>query len=69
MNDDLSIGFNHFESEQSNATDVKLEAESIQIAYTMGGASFRIADAKVDNPSYSSTAADLEATTISVSAE
>ena len=67
VNDDLSIGFNHFESEQSNATDVKLEAESIQIAYTMGGASFRIADAKVDNPAYSATAADLEATTISVS--
>ncbi len=67
VNDDLSIGFNHWESEQDNATDVKTEAESIQIAYTMGGASFRIADAKVDNPSYSATAADLEATTISVS--
>ena len=67
MNDDLSIGFNSWESEQDNATDVETTAESIQIAYTMGGASFRIADAKVDNPAYSATAADLEATTISVS--
>jgi len=67
INDDLSIGFNHFESEQDNDTDVTTEAESIQVAYTMGGASFRIADAKVDNPAYSSSAKDIEATTISVS--
>ena len=67
VNDDLSIGFNHFESEQDNATDVETTAESIQIAYTMGGASVRLADAKVDNPNYSTTAADLEAMTLSVS--
>jgi outer membrane protein OmpU len=67
VNDDLSVGFNHYESEQDNDTDVTTEASSLQIAYTMGGASFRIADAEVDNPSYSSTAKDIEATTISVS--
>ncbi len=67
VNDDLSIGFNHFESEQDNTTDVETTAESIQIAYTMGGASVRLADAKVDNPNYSTTAADLEAMTLSVS--
>jgi len=33
----------------------------------MGGASIRLADAEVDNPLYSTSAADLEATTISVS--
>ena len=68
VNDDLSLGFNHFESEQDNDTDVKTEAESLQVAYTMGGASFRIADAKVDNAAYSTAAgSDVEATTVSVS--
>jgi outer membrane protein OmpU len=67
VNDDLSIGFNHFDSEQDNTTDVETTAESIQIAYTMGGASIRLADAKVKNPNYSTAAADLEALTLSVS--
>ena len=30
-------------------TNVELEATSIQLAYTMGGASMRLADVKVDN--------------------
>jgi len=68
VNDDLSLGFNHFESEQDNTTDVTTEAESLQVAYTMGGASFRIAEAKVDNANYSTSAGtDIEATTVSVS--
>jgi len=67
VNDDLSVGYNHYESEQDNDTDVTTEATSLQIAYTMGGASIRLADAEVDNPLYSTSAADLEATTISVS--
>jgi outer membrane protein OmpU len=67
VNDDLSIGYNHYESEQDNATDVKTEAESIQIAYTMGGASIRLADAKVKDPNYSTSASDIEAMTLSVS--
>ena len=67
VNDDLSIGYNNYQSEQDNATDVTTEATSLQVAYTMGGASFRAAKAEVDNPSYSTSAADLEMTTLSVS--
>ena len=40
----------------------------MQIAYTMGGASIRLAEASVDNAKYQTTAAyDRDATTISVS--
>ena len=67
VNDDLSIGYNHYESNGSgNAADV--EATAIQLAYTMGGASFRIAEASADNTKYQTAAAnDRDATTISVS--
>ena len=68
VNDDLSLGYNHYESDQDNDTDVTAEATSIQIAYTTGGASIRLADASVDNASYQTTAAyDKDATTLSVS--
>jgi len=68
VNDDLSIGYNHYESEQTNSTNVTAEASSMQIAYTMGGASIRLAEASVDNAKYQTTAAyDRDATTISVS--
>jgi outer membrane protein OmpU len=68
VNDDLSIGYNHYESEQDNDTDVTAEATSIQIAYTMGGASIRLAEASADNMKYQTGAAyDRDATTISVS--
>jgi len=66
VNDDLSIGYNNYESEQSSSTNVTLEAQSFQIAYTMGGASIRLAEAKVDNAKYS-TANDSDGTTLSVS--
>jgi outer membrane protein OmpU len=47
VNDDLSVGWNHYESSQNNVTaaDVTAEASSLQIAYTMGGASIRLAEA------------------------
>jgi outer membrane protein OmpU len=68
VNDDLSIGYNYYESEQSNTTNNKLEATSLQVAYTMGGASIRLAEAEVDNASYSTAAGnDIKATTLSVS--
>jgi len=68
VNDDLSIGYNHYESEQSSTTNVTEEASSIQIAYTMGGASIRLAEAQGDNIGYSTaTTADRDMTTISVS--
>jgi len=68
VNDDLSIGYNHYESEQTNTTSNTAEATSVQIAYTMGGASIRLAESSVDNSKYSTAAAmDRDATTISVS--
>ena len=69
VNDDLSIGYNHYESEQTNSGgNVTAEATSIQIAYSVGGASVRLADASADNMKYSTAAAnDRDATTLSVS--
>lgn len=68
VNDDLSIGYNHYESEQTSTTNVTEEATSIQIAYTMGGASIRLAEASVDNAKYTTGAANSrDATTLSVS--
>jgi len=67
INDDLSIGYNHYESE-AEGTNVTAEASSIQIAYTMGGASIRLAEASADNMKYQTAAAyDRDATTLSVS--
>ena len=68
VNDDLSIGYSHYESEQHNTTNVTEEATSYQIAYTMGGASIRLAESQGDNIGYSTGAtADRDATTLSVS--
>jgi len=67
VSDDLSVGFNHYESDAVGSS-VTAEASSIQIAYTMGGASIRLAEASVDNAKYQTTAAfDRDATTLSVS--
>jgi len=66
ISDDLSIGYNHYESEQKG-NGKTAEATSMQLAYTMGGASIRIAEASVDNANYSTAAAgDRDATTISL---
>jgi hypothetical protein len=70
VNDDLSVGWNHYESSQNNVTaaDVTAEASSLQIAYTMGGASIRLAEAWSKNTTYSTAAnKDNDATTLSVS--
>jgi hypothetical protein len=68
INDDLSIGYNHYESEQTSTTNVTEEASTVQLAYSMGGASIRIAETSGDNIGYSTAAtADLDATTVSVS--
>ena len=66
VNDDLSIGYGHVESEKENSNTA--EADSIQIAYTMGGASIRVAESSADDMKYQTGAAyDKDATTISVS--
>jgi hypothetical protein len=65
VNDDLSIGYNHVESTKEGGNTA--EADSLQAAYTMGGATFRIAEVDVDNQKYSTAVAnDLEATIISL---
>jgi hypothetical protein len=67
VNDDLSIGYNNYESEQTNTTNVTAEASSFQVAYSMGGASIRLAQASIDNASYQTTAMyDRDATTLSI---
>jgi len=68
INDDLSIGYNHYESEQTNTTNVTNEATSVQIAYSVGGASIRLAEGQSDNQDYQTgTAYDRDNTILSVS--
>jgi outer membrane protein OmpU len=73
VNDDLSISYGSHESQQGfvNMTDtesVHMDMESWQIAYTMGGASFRYAMTEVTNAAYQTADAyDKEANVLSVS--
>ena len=68
VNDDLSVSYNHTESDESGASKATPEADSLQAAYTMGGASLRIAEVNVDNAGYSTaTTADKKATVVSLS--
>jgi len=64
VNDDLSIGYGHIESDKSGTAN-DAEADSIQASYTMGGATFRIADVDVENGAYAA-AGDNEATILSL---
>jgi outer membrane protein OmpU len=67
INDDLSISYNNYESEQKGTTETTAEASSFQIAYSSGGLSVRIAEQSVDNRNYETAAADQrDATTLSV---
>jgi outer membrane protein OmpU len=67
INDDLSVGYNVYKSEQDTTTDVEVEARAIQVAYSVGGLSIRLADAKVDNALYATgTTNQRDATTLSV---
>jgi outer membrane protein OmpU len=66
VNDDLSIGYNHTESDKSGAA-YDPEADSFQVAYTMGGASMRLMEQDVKNQTYSSAVtADFDATIVSL---
>jgi len=67
INDDLSISYNNYESTQTGTTEFTVEAASYQIAYSAGGMSVRLAEQKVDNNVYCTTAGNQrEATTLSV---
>ena len=67
INDDLSVGYNLYKSNKSTTTDVEVEASSIQVAYSVGGLSIRLADATVDNALYATEDTNQrDATTLSV---
>jgi len=67
INDDLSLSYNNFESDQQGTTELSTEATSVQVAYSAGGLSIRLADQTVDNSSYCTNAANQrDATTLSV---
>jgi len=67
VNDDLSISYNSWESDQQGTTKLSAEASSFQIAYSMGGMSLRLAEQTVDNKNYCTNAANQrDATTVSV---
>jgi len=67
INDDLSIGYNHYESKQTSTTNVTAEATSYQIAYSMGGASIRLAEGQAKNMKYQTGATyDRDNTVLSV---
>jgi len=68
VNDDLSIGYNHVESDQvTTATHGDAEADSFQASYTMGGATFSIAEVQISNRNYGTAAsADVDGTVVSM---
>jgi hypothetical protein len=70
ISDNLSLSYGNHKSDRNltNNTNVELEAESLQLAYTMGGMSVKIAESTVDNGSYTSgTGKDRDGTTIALS--
>jgi len=65
VNDDLSIGYNHTESDESGASKETAEATSLQASYTMGGATIAISEVSIDNRAYGSgAAADVDGTVL-----
>jgi len=67
VNDDLSISYGVHKSDQqkTNGTSVELDAQSLQMAYSMGGATLKIAETEGDNLKYNS-ATDRGATTLAL---
>jgi outer membrane protein OmpU len=69
VNDDLSISYGQHTSDRvrTDASSVELEAQSLQLSYTMGGMSIKFAESSVDNASYTSgTSADWDGRTIAL---
>ena len=55
VNDNLAISYGVHESKRSS-TGIEIQAESIQVSYTVGGASVKIAENSADNVNYVSAA-------------
>ena len=71
VNDDLTISYGEHKSERDVVAGgtgaVDLTAQSLQLSYTMGGASIKFAESSVDNASYTSgTSADNDGRTIAL---
>jgi hypothetical protein len=74
INDNLVVSYGENTSKkglQSSDNDARMtesKAESLQLSYTMGGASIKIAQTEVENASYvTTTTADREGTTVALS--
>jgi len=52
INDDLSVSYGFHESATNAASTGTLEATSIQVSYSVGGASIKFAENSVDNANY-----------------
>jgi len=67
VNDDLSLSWGHQESKRvlGNASNVEVDVDSVQMSYSMGGASIKVAETDGDNLVYS-TAGDKSATTVAL---
>jgi len=63
VNDDLSVSYGQVSSNQEGGSN-DAEASSLQAAYTMGGATMRIAQVDVDNQTYGTT--DYKSTILSL---
>jgi hypothetical protein len=70
INDDLTLSYGMHKSAKATnnaAADVELEAQSLQLSYSMGGMSIKFAESSVDNASYTSgTANDNDGRTIAL---
>jgi len=68
VNDDLSISYGEHKSEGGNTTnEAEVKAASLQVSYTMGGASIKFAESSVDNASYNTaTSNDRDGRTIAL---
>jgi len=72
VNDDLAVSYGEHKSDRSVTTaataDVENTAKSLQLSYTVGGLSLKIAETSTDNANYTSgTTKDIDGTTIALS--
>jgi len=70
VNDNLSVSYGRMESKKGytsqNSATTTMEIDSYQVAYTMGGATIKLAETKSDNNAYSA-GTSRDATTIALS--
>jgi len=67
VNDDLSVSYGVHKSEaiRTGLANTDLETKSVQLAYSLGGASIKVAESDVENKAYGST--NIDGTLIAVS--